>query len=454
MGSPITFSGFNDIDFNAVVTALMAQASQPLNALQNRQKSLQSQISSFDKLGTHVAALRSAADAIGGPASLAMVSGTSSNAAAVAISAKTTASPGAYDVVVNEIARAQVTVSNSTAPDANTTIVASGGTITIGATAVAISGDVTLQQLAAAINGTDGIGVTATVVRTGATAYKLALSAKDTGVANAFTITNGLTGGTGLTFTDTDTNGVSGDSAADNAVTATDASILLNNIPVTGSSNVFEEIVTGVTITAIKKDPAATVRVDVARDTTVVKENIGSFVSAYNEFVKFLQEQRTAAAGGDAASLGREPILRQLHGGMRSMLMAMHGTGTLTRLAEVGVEMTTTGQLKLVESRLDEAVASDPDAVRELFGGTAGAFPAMEAMLDAYQQADGFIPAGKQRLQKQIESMNDQIEAMQRRLALQKETLQRQFAEADLMMSRLKAQATSLSNFGSSLGGA
>jgi len=41
---------------------------------------------------------------------------------------------------------------------------------------------------------------------------------------------------------------------------------------------------------------------------------------------------------------------------------------------------------------------------------------------------------------------------MQRRLALQRETLQKQFAEADLIMSRLKSQASSLSSFSSGLG--
>jgi len=65
---------------------------------------------------------------------------------------------------------------------------------------------------------------------------------------------------------------------------------------------------------------------------------------------------------------------------------------------------------------------------------------------------DGLIPSTKKRLQDQIASMNDQIEAMQRRLALQRETLQKQFAEADLIMSRLKSQASSLSGFSSGLG--
>ena len=40
MGSPITFSGFNSIDFGMVLTAIMTQESQPLVALQARQSAV------------------------------------------------------------------------------------------------------------------------------------------------------------------------------------------------------------------------------------------------------------------------------------------------------------------------------------------------------------------------------------------------------------------------------
>src|SRR6185503_4121702 len=41
MGSPITFSGFNAIDFNVVLNAIMAQESAPLQALQAHQRELE-----------------------------------------------------------------------------------------------------------------------------------------------------------------------------------------------------------------------------------------------------------------------------------------------------------------------------------------------------------------------------------------------------------------------------
>ena len=449
MSTPVTFSGFNDIDFNLVVNSLMAQASLPLNNLQTQQKALESQVSGFDKLTGLVSTLRSAADALGKPASLAMLAGRSSNESAVTVSAAANAAAGSYDIIVNELARAQVTVSSSSAPDANTTVVASAGTVTIGGVAVTISGDVTLQALAAAINATPGIGVSAGVIRTGTTTYKLALTGLDPGAAHAFTITNALTGGTGVTFTDTDQNGISGDTAADNAVSASDASLLVNNIPVTGESNVFADLMPGVTITALKKDPAATITVDVATDTTSLKTHIQAFVTAYNELVKFQNEQRTSAATGDASSIGRNPILRSLQMDLRNGILGAYGTGVLTRLPEAGVEFTRTGELKLNESIFDAAVAVDPDHIRELFGGTTGAFIAIEATLDTYEAANGFIRTGKDRLSKQIDAMTAQIEAMQQRLAVERETLKRQFAEADLAMSRLKSQAGSLSNFAS-----
>jgi flagellar hook-associated protein 2 len=451
VSSPITLSGFNDIDFGSIITSLMAQASQPLTALQTRQKSLQSQVSSYESLATYVETLRGAADKLSRPENLRTLAGTSSESyVSVGIDASATA--GHYDVIVNEIARAQVTVSASSAPDANSTIVAQGGSLTIGGVAVSIAGDVTLQQLADTINATSGIGVTATVIRSGNAAYRLALSSTQTGQAQAFTVTNGMTGGAGVTFTDTDNNGITGDSAADNAVTATDASILINNVVATSSSNTFDQIVSGVSLTVSKKDPLTTVSVDVATDTSAVKDTVKAFVAAYNDFAKFVSDQRSSAAGGNASSIAREPTLRQLHNSMRSMLIGAYGAGPLTRLAEAGIELTSTGQLKLNESVFDQAIATNAADVTTLFTSATGAFTGIESTLDLYAQVDGLIPESKKRLESQIALMDSQIEAMQLRLSIEREGLQKQFAEADAIMSRLKSQAASLTNFSTSFG--
>ncbi len=447
MSSPITLSGFNNIDFNSVLNALMTQASQPLTTLQSRQRALQSQVTSFDTLKSRVSTLRSAASSLDTPSAVSTLSGTSNNTA-VAVATGANAVAGHYDVVVNELARAQTTVSTSSLPDADTTVAASGGTLTIGGVAVALSGNTTLQGLANAINTTTGIGVTATVVRTSGNSHRLALTSAVSGQSNAFTIGNALTGGAGVTFGDSDNNGVSGDSAADNAVQATDAAILINNIAATSSTNTFTDIVAGVSLTVSKKDPATTVSVDVTPDSAALTAKVSAFVSAYNDTVSFLDTQRVTAGNGDAASIGRDPLVRQLRNNLRAELVGAHGSATVTHLAEVGIEFTRDGRLKLDQARFDEAVAKNGADVRQLFAGTGGAFPAVTAMLDSYTNAAGQISSAKDRLNKQIDAMDAQIASMQVRLALQREALQREFTAADAAMSRLKNQAGALANLG------
>lgn len=448
MSSTITFSGFNDIDFNTVLNALMTQASQPLTRLQTQQSALETQIKSFDTLRSRISTLKSAADGLSTLSAVTTVTATSNNAGVVA-SASSTAVAGHYDVIVNELARAQVTVSTSTTPDADTTVVASGGSLTIGGVAVAITGNTTLQGLADAVNATSGIGVSATVVRTSANTHRLALTSTVSGAANAFTITNGLTGGTGITFGDADNNGTSGDSAADNAVTATDASITINNITATSTTNTFANVVQGVTLTVSKKDPATTVSVDVAPNPSALATKVQNFVNAYNDTIAFVESQRISAGTGDATSIGRDPLLRQLRSSLRTELLGLHGSGVFTRLSEVGVEFTRDGRLELDRTIFDDAVATNGDGVRQLFAGTGNAFGTVKTLLDGYTNASGLITAAKDRLNKQVDAMEAQIQAVATRLALQRETLQKQFTEADAAMSRLKNQSGSLASLAS-----
>jgi flagellar hook-associated protein 2 len=436
VSSPITFSGFNNIDFNSVLNALMAQASQPLTDLQNRQTDLKSQASNFDALNSRITSLSSAADALGTLSAVSTVAA-QSNDASLTVTAASSAHTGHYDVVVTDIARAQVTASTSVSPDATSTAVATGGTLTIGGVDVAVTGAVTLQQLADAINATDGIGVSASAVRTGTNAYKLVLTSLDSGAEHAFSVTNGLTGGSGVTF------------GGANAVDASDASILINNVAATSSSNTFTDIVPGLTLTVTKKDAAKTISVDVTPDTTALSAKVNSFISAYNSLITYIDSQRAAANTGDTGSIGRDPLLRQLRTSLRDQVIGAHGSGVFTRLTEVGVEFTRDGTLSLDQTKFDAAVAANGDQVRQLFAGTDGAFGAVGSLLDSYSQTNGVIPNVKDRLTQQASAMDAQIAALQDRLAQQRLALQQEFTQADLAISQLKDQSSSLASIGS-----
>ncbi len=436
MSAPITFSGFNNIDFNQILNAIMQQARAPLTALEDRQKALRNQITTFDTFGTNVSALRAAADGLGDLSSVSTIAGISSDNA-VSVSTSAGAAAGHFDVIVEEIARAQVTVSTSSAADRNTTVVAGAGTITIGGVDVVLAGNVTMQGLADAINATEGIGVNASVLRTGTNTYRLALTSLETGAASAFTVASGLPG---VTF-------------GTNAVEASDASILFNNVPITSASNAFEDIMTGVTLTVSAADADKTISVDLAPDAEGLSTKVQAFIDAYNNLSKFASAQRASATAGDGGSIGREPALRQLRNALRSELLGAHGTEIVTKLAEVGVEFTAAGTLELNHAVFDEAVAAHGDEVRSLFAGAGGVFPSVETILNEFTGSSGVISGAKERLNRQIASMDSQITAMQARLALQRSALQREFSEADAAMARLNGQSGALGTFGASLGG-
>jgi flagellar hook-associated protein 2 len=454
VGSPITLSGFNSIDFNLILTSIMTQESQPLVALQSRQSALETRLKSLSTLTTRIGALQDAVEDLSSSSDLTSYSATSSDTSAVAVSSGSAAIPGRYEIVVNELARAQVTASASSAPDPDTTVVASGGTITISGVTVNIGGPVTLRQLADAINASAEPPARATVVQTAPGQYKLVLTAKDAGQANAFTITKGLTGGTGVSFTDTDLDGVSGDSAADNAVQALDASVLVNNIPVTSTTNTLESTIPGVTVTLLKKDPASTVVVDVAADPNRLKDKIKTFISAYNDFLKFANDQRAAAGRGEGGSIGRDVVLAQLRNTLRGALTSAFGAnGSAGYLSQAGIEFTETGTLKLNEAVFDDAADNGVD-LEALFVGTdanPGAFKSVGTMLDSYTQANGLLSGARQQLTSQVTRLTEQIADMQDRLAIRRASLQREFIAADQAMSRLKAQSGSLGAIGSSL---
>jgi flagellar hook-associated protein 2 len=451
MGSPITFSGFNQIDFSVVLNAIMQQESIPLLRLQGQQQALQATSSAYGQLATKLDALRTASSALSSASSFTTFAAQSSDTTALTASASSSAQQGRYDIVVNELAHTQVTVSSSSAPDADSTVVATGGSLTIGSEQIDVAGPVTLTQLAAAINADAGSPATASVLATAPSEYRLVLTSKNTGLANAFTISNQLAGSS-VAFTDTDNDNVSGDSAADNAVNATDASVQINNITVTSSSNTLDTAIPGVTLTLLQKDPSKTVVVTVSPDESDLANRLDSFVSAYNALVGFFNAQAAASANGTTGAIGRDSLLRGLHQSLRTALLSPHGSAAYTTLSEIGVGFTRTGELSLDRTALSEAVATNPDAVRTLFADAAtGAFKAVNALVDEYTNSSGFLPDAQTRLTDAIARVGGQIDDMQARLAVRKAALQQEFIAADQAMTRLNSQKGSLAAFNTSL---
>jgi flagellar hook-associated protein 2 len=451
VSSGISFSGFNNIDFGTILNAVMRQESQPLFSLQAQQTGIKSKIENFRTLTTRLTALEDAAAALSRRGSLTPFAARSSDATAVAATGTSSAIPGRYEVVVNQLARAQVTASG-TAPDANTTVIASGGTLTIGSQTLTLAGDTTMRGLAEQINAMAESPARASVVQSAPGAFRLVLTAKDTGAANGFTVTNGMTGGSGLAFTDTDGDGVTGNSPADNAVQALDADLLVNNIQVTSASNTLTNAVPGTTLTLYRQDPLTPIVVDVAADTEAFKDKVKTYVAAYNELTSFMTAQQKAAGEGSGSSIGNDPVMRQVRNQIRSSMTSLVGTSTsFDYLSQVGLGFTRAGKLELNETAFNAAYESSPEEVVNLFAGTGpsgGAFGAIKTAMASFTGAGGLLNSVQKSLTNRMDRIDDQITNMQERLAVRRAALQQEYLAAESAMTLLNNQSGSLSNLG------
>ena len=453
MGSPITFSGFNKIDWGAVLDAVMAQERQPFARLDTQKTTLQTQNTQFSTLAGKLSTLESAVDALRDTESLALLSASSSDTGVGATATGGTVT-GAYTVAITDLAKAQVLTSTSTYAGL-TSVVATGGSLTItpttGAPVVISAGaSITLQNLVDEINAETDSPVSASAVQTSPGSYQLMLTAKDSGTANGFTVTKTLTGGGGLTFTDTDTDGTYGETAADNTQNAANAAFTVNGLAVTSSSNTVTDVIPGVTLTLEEDDATATITV--GRDLTAVQSVINKFITAYNDFITFSKDQNTAAVAGKA-SIGRDPILRGLRDAIGSALRDNYATGgTLPVLAMVGVGLDANGKMTLDTEALEDAMTTAPVNVQGLFSGTdgtGGVFGKLNTLIDAYTQAGGLVDDAKEQIDDQVTLLTKRLDDLELRLEERRKTLQKEYIAADLAMTRMTNQSASLSAIGS-----
>ena len=444
----VTLSGFNNIDFSAILEAVMVQERVPFTALGSKKATLQQQNSQLGALAGKLSSLQNAAERLSSPESLNVLSASSSDTTLVGVSTSSGSMAGVYDVVVSQRAKAQVTASTSTAT-ANQ-VVTTGGTLSllVGSQPpvnIVATGNMTLRQLADQINEADA-GVQASVVQVTPGNYRLVLTAADTGTENAFTFTSTL--GNGITFGGAD--GTYGQPGDGNAVDAANAQVTVNNVATSSSSNTLADVVPGVTLTLNGENEDKTVRVTVSRDPSALKDQVNDFVKSYNDLVKWVNDQRAAAIEGKT-NVSREAVVRGLHSDLRAAILGEHGDGTMTRLAAVGIGFDRTGQMKIDDSVFDDAVNADPAAVQALFAGgsdgaTNGAFDDLAELVSSYADSGGLVKRAQTRIDDQVKQISGRMDVLDAQLTIRRNALQAEFIAADQAMQRLNSQVNSLAS--------
>ena len=444
----INFSGFNGFDFGQILDVTMQSESQPLVALQNQQKALQDKDSAYSGLAGAIGRIQTQVKSLVSDTIFTNVNVASSNTDVATVTLGDGAVAGEYSLAVTALAKAQVT-SSTNGYSAATSVAATGGSLSFtidGATTtpIAVTSSTTLTELKTAINNQNS-GVFASIVNDG-TNYKLVISSRSTGQSNGFTINNTLTnsGGTVMAF-------AAGQSpTSGNSQNARDAAFTINGLSITSDSNTVTEAVPGVSVKLV--DEGST-RIDVTADYDALKEAVKSLVTEYNNLRAGAAKQNTPdSVTGQRGPLGNDSVMRQALNDVRSVLLGSNANGGRYHyLSEIGLEVTATGDLKLNESKYNDAIDSYSSDVQKLFQGTSsvgGVFDDLKTRLDNLDGTAGLIKTTRNSLDQTLKSYRDRIASQQMRLAVRRQELQKMYAAADEAISKLNSMSGQLSSLG------
>jgi flagellar hook-associated protein 2 len=449
------------LDVSSLISELVAAEGGPTSArLARREAEAQAEISA---LGSLKAALSQFRDAAAGLADLAAFEGrsaSSSNEELFTASATSSAVAGAYSIEVTDLAKSHRLASQGYA-DADATVGSGVLTIAVGANSfqVVVDAGDTLGDVRDAINAAaDNTGVAATTVNvddgSGGTETRLLMSSAGTGSDNALTITVSDDDGTptnlsGLSaFIYDPAPAGSGVENLDQLQGADDAVIKIDTQTVTRSSNTIDDAIDGVTINLVDAAVGEPATLTVLLDTGSVKDRISGFVASFNS----LNSTVAALSSFDAETLAAgtllgDPTLRGVMSGIRRDLGArVDGlTGSLDSLAAIGVRTGAEGDLSVDAAALSKALETNFEDVGLLFAAANGVAVRLESAVEPYVQSNGTIDSRTEGLTSRVARIDEQREALDRRLTSMQSRLLAQFTAMDLLVGRLNSTGDFLS---------
>ncbi len=433
------------IDYDSLISGILQLERQPINRLEDRQSDYNQTISAYSQLSSKVSALKDAADNLRTVSSFFVKTGSVSDETVLGVSVSNSASAGNYDISITQLAQAHKITHQTGLSDKDTTIVLQAGnkfefTINGESQSITASSDMTLEDLAAAINDltyTGDVEVEATVVNTGTTSspsYKLILTSNTTGADYGITVT------LDQSVLDMQTNPVE-------LKAAQDAVFTVDTLQVTRSSNTISDVLDGITFTLKKGSSSATITV--SNDTDSIVGNIQDFVDAYNNIVNYISQNSTYDTQTNTGGpLNGESTAKNIINHLRSIITSRVSglPEDLRALSQIGISTNRDGTLSLNTTTLNEKLASDIDGVADIFTDSTNGigvriYDYVDDVTDAY---DGAIHIRVSGLQSRVEDISDDISELEAKLERMEEDLRRQFAALESLLAGLSAQSSFL----------
>jgi len=301
-----------------------------------------------------------------------------------------------------------------------------------------------MNNLATAINNA-GAGVTATVQSLGGGKSRLVITNNAPGGELSIVDDSGVLGTIGIgtqTLRDERTKATA-TAAGYAAGTASDleASVTINGVTITRSSNTISDAISGVTLTLLKAqqtgDGAVSVTTGVGADQ--VASTLQPLLDAYNDVLRYIKDN-IKTLGGDAA-------LRSFQSELRS-LSSRTFSGPLTSLADVGIKIASDGTLSINDKNLlRQKLETNATDVAALFTSSGSFSDVIVNSITNMVGSEGMLQTRSHSLTQQIKRVSDQRKALQARIDKEVEQQRREYTKLQELFYTLQGQMSQYSSY-------
>ncbi len=435
----ITVSGVGSgIDIDGLVSQLVEAEGQP-TALRLAQKeaTFQADLSAIGTLKNYLSSFQQAVQALQTPTDFLGRTATSSDNELFTGVADATAAPGSYEIEVIQLAQAARLRSNDFTSESE--VIGTGTLdISLGASTFSVtidSANQTLEGIRDAINSaSNNPGITASIINVDS-GTRLILSSDKIGAANTITVEatdNDALDGFDLTRLNS--------ANLTTIQAAQDAIVFVDQQQVTRESNNFSDVITGVTFSLLKADVGTIETLTVGLDKSSITNKINSFVAAYNAVSETMNQLSAYdAETGIAGALQGDAGLRNLQNQIRQALSDPISGLDASTLAAIGITTDSEGKLNVDADDLNAVISNDFTAVSKLFTNDNGLANKFDSLLERYVGSGGILTSRTEGIQSQIESLADDNESLNARLAVIEARYRAQFIALDAFVAQFQS---------------
>ncbi|MDP1539682.1 MAG: flagellar filament capping protein FliD [Moraxellaceae bacterium] len=438
------------LDVTGLVRQLVdAERAPVLSRLQKQESKADSRISAFGNLTNALDAFKTSLAKLKTAASLNGRLAVSANEELLKAAATSKATAGQYSVEVKALAQTHKLAS---AGFASQSAVVGSGEITMSnakgdnfSLMIAAGVNDSLASIRDAINNDpDNNVVSASIIKSD-TGFNLVLTAKQSGLDGALTISTTTDGSDSGDLSQLSFDPQSGSNPLMIKAAAQDALIEIDGFVRSSSSNKVTDMIEGVTLDLVKAQPGTVFNLSVSADTDASKKSINDFVAAYNEINKRIESlTRFDATTGFAGTLQGDATVNRLASSLRNEINRMvGGSGDLQSLFELGITSDKSGNLVVNESKLDAALSSGLAKVSAFFEGSTGLAARLTETLSQFTGSQGLITSRTESLRNEKSNIADQRD----RLSLRVEAIEKRYLAQFTMLDTLIAQMNNTSQF-------